>query len=431
MSQEGRIGTLKGGGAGEKTTAPFQVSRQLLSFIEQAPMAIVLFDREMRYLAASAHWKAGHGLDGASLAGLSHYDVFPQTPRRWREVHKRVLAGEEVACDEDSMARPDGRADWVRWSMKPWRHTNGEIVGALLFKEMVTAQVEARRKIARSEALFRETFENAAVGIAHAAPDGSWLLVNPQMCKITGYSATQLLTKSVKDITHPDDFEAHLPQIKSMYRGEIESFDTEKRYLHKNGSIVWVKLRISCARKDGGDIDHFIAVIVDISPQKLAEIALRESEERFRGIFERAGTGIAIMDLGGRFQSCNPAFSAMLGYTEEELRELSSADIIHPSDRAANKVQQDRLIECEIPSFEIVSRYLSKEGNILWGHRHLSLLRNEAAAHAHHGACHQYYGAQAARGSGQPPYAGGQSPLEEYAFRCAGNCPADSRGNSR
>lgn len=73
----------------------------------------------------------------------------------------------------------------------------------------------------------------------------------------------------------------------------------------------------------------------------------------------------------------------MLGYTEEELRELSSADIIHPSDRAANKVQQDRLIECEIPSFEIVSRYLSKEGNILWGHRHLSLLRNETGRPTH------------------------------------------------
>src|SRR5262249_24030450 len=106
--------------------------------------------------------------------------------------------------------------------------------------------------------------------------------------------------------------------------------------------------------------------------------ALRESEERFRGIFERAGTGIAIMDLRGRFQSCNPAYSAMLGYTREEMRELICADFIHPGDRAANKVQQDRLIAGETPSFEIVSRYFSKEGCILWGHRHLSLLRDAA-----------------------------------------------------
>ncbi|MGA7323568.1 MAG: PAS domain S-box protein, partial [Rhodomicrobium sp.] len=297
--------------------------------------------------------------------------------------HKRVLTGEEVACDEDPVPRTDGRTDWVRWSMKPWRDPNGKIRGALLFKEVITAEIEAREKLASREALFRETFENAAVGIAHIAPNGRWLLVNPRLCKITGYSAVELLTKTVKDVTHPDDFEAHLPQIKRMYRGGIDSLDMEKRYVHKDGSIVWVKLRISCARKDGGAIDHIIAVIVDISQQKKAEIALRKSEERFRGIFKRAGTGIAIMDLCGRFQSCNPAYSAMLGYTEEELRELICADLIHPSDCAANKIQQDRLVAGYIPSFEIVSRYLSKEGSILWGHRYLSLLRDEAGRPTH------------------------------------------------
>jgi PAS domain S-box-containing protein len=363
-------------GADENAAGTSEISEQLISLIEQAPVAIALFDCNMRYLAANRHWNASYGRSGASLTGLSHYDVFPQTPAKWREVHRRVLSGEEIACDEDPVLWTDGRADWVRWSIKPWRHPNGEVRGALAFRELITPQIEARREIATSEALFRQTFENAPVGIAHVAPDGRWLLVNPRLCKMTGYAAAEFITKTVKDLTHPEDFEAHLPEIKSMYRAEIDSFDMEKRYIHKDGSIVWVRLRVSCVRKDGGAIDHFIAVIVDISQQKMAELALRESEERFRGIFERAGTGIAIMDLCGRFQSCNPAYSAMLGYTGEELRELTCADLIHPSDCAANKVQQDRLVAGHIPSFEIVSRYLSKEGGILWGHRHLSLLRD-------------------------------------------------------
>src|SRR5262249_7174480 len=134
--------------ADESTSGSSGISEQLISFIEQAPIAIALFDRNMRYLAASRHWNASYGWTGASLAGLSHYDVFPQTPSKWRDVHKRVLAGEEVACDEDPVLRPDGRTDWVRWSMKPWRHPNGEVRGALLFREVITTQIEARGKIA-------------------------------------------------------------------------------------------------------------------------------------------------------------------------------------------------------------------------------------------------------------------------------------------
>jgi len=114
------------------------------------------------------------------------------------------------------------------------------------------------------------------------------------------------------------------------------------------------------------------------SKAKLAEFALREGEERFRGIFEHAATGIAIMDLNGRLQSCNSAFSAMLGHTEQELRELACQDLLHPEDRSACKVQQDRLLAGEIPSFQIVSRYYNKEGDILWGDRHISLLRDAA-----------------------------------------------------
>jgi PAS domain S-box-containing protein len=121
---------------------------------------------------------------------------------------------------------------------------------------------------------------------------------------MTGYPAAEFLTKTVRDLKHPDDFEAHLPEIKSMYRAEIDSFEMEKRYIHKDGSIVWVRLRVTCARKDGGVIDYFIAIIVDISQQNMAELALRESEERFRGIFERL---VLALPLWTSMAGFNPA----------------------------------------------------------------------------------------------------------------------------
>jgi PAS domain S-box-containing protein len=106
--------------------------------------------------------------------------------------------------------------------------------------------------------------------------------------------------------------------------------------------------------------------------------ALRESEQRLRGIFEHAGTGIATKDLKGRFQSCNPAYGSMLGYSEAELHELRCEDLMHSDDCKASADQQERLLAGEIPSFETVTRYVSKDGTILWGHRHVSLLKDAA-----------------------------------------------------
>jgi two-component system, chemotaxis family, CheB/CheR fusion protein len=131
--------------------------------------------------------------------------MFPDVPPRWREIHLRVLAGEELASEEDLFPRQDGRAQWIRWSMKPWRTADARIGGAMLFVESITEQVEARRALADSEARFRVKFESAPLGIAHVAPDGSWLRVNEAMCRILGYPADELTTKSFRDTTHPDD----------------------------------------------------------------------------------------------------------------------------------------------------------------------------------------------------------------------------------
>jgi PAS domain S-box-containing protein len=163
----------------------------------------------------------------------------------------------------------------------------------------------------------------------------------------------------------------------------------EYRVRHPDGSELWL---CSTGRaffepepgSPAGRKAQFMAgAIRDVTEVHSAQVALRESEERFRGIFQNAATGIAIMDLEGGFQSCNPAYAAMLGYTEEELRKLKCADLIHADDRAASNLQQNRLLGSEIPSFEIVSRYFGKEGAILWGHRHISLLRDAANSPTH------------------------------------------------
>ena len=495
----------------EKSIAALKESaEQLRLFVDQAPVSIAMFDREMRYVAASGRWLTDHGLWEETVVGRSHYEVSPEIPSRWKEVHRRGLAGETVREEQDPYKRADGRLLWLKWEVRPWHAGDGSIGGILIFVEDVTARVEMERALRESEILFRATFENAAVGVAHVAPDGSWLLVNSRMGEILGYQAKELATKKFQDITHPDDLQADLVQLRRLLRDETDSYRVEKRYLRKDGSIVWARLSVAPVRKADRAVDYFISVIEDISERKRAEeklrlsearyrmlheslrdafvqvsmdgriiefndlycqmlgyspdeiraltyqeltpelwhafeegivqdqiiprgysdiyekeyrrkdgaiipvelrailsrdacgrpdtmwaivrdisqrkqaeAALRESEERFRGIFEHAGTGIAISDLQGRFQSCNPAFSAMLGYTEEEFNKLAIPDLQHPDDRDMNLDEVRRLVTEKIPSFEISSRYLNKGGKVVWVHKRVSLLRDAAGRPTH------------------------------------------------
>src|SRR5262249_11352764 len=158
-----------------------------------APAAIAMFDREMRYLAVSRRFVVDYRLPpGAPLIGRSHYEVFPEIPQRWRDIHARVLTGEELSQEEDQLNGHDGRTEWVRWSMAPWRRDDGQIGGAVLFSELRTEPIEAQRALAESEARFRATFENAAVGVAIVGSNGLLLRVNDSFARMLGYSTEEL-----------------------------------------------------------------------------------------------------------------------------------------------------------------------------------------------------------------------------------------------
>jgi PAS domain S-box-containing protein len=125
-------------------------------------------------------------------------------------------------------------------------------------------------------------------------------------------------------------------------------------------------------------LDLYARRAVDFIERHRNEEALRRSEERYKGIYENAGTGIYIADLAGRFQNCNPAYASMHGYTEEELRKLTTKDLVHPEDWPPHIPQIQLLTSEKIRSFEIMNRCIAKTGDILWVHKHVSLLRDAA-----------------------------------------------------
>jgi PAS domain S-box-containing protein len=291
--------------------------------IPEVPAAIAVFDDEMRYLAVSRRFVSDFELgDPAQVIGRSIYETFPDMPPRWREIHVRVLAGEELASEEDFFPRQDGRIQWIRWSMKPWRTAEGRIVGVLVFTEVITDQVAAGRALTDSETQFRVTFEKAPIGILHLAPDGGLLRVNEAARHMLGYSADELATKSFRDITPPDDLAAGAALFELMCNGKIDRYDVEKRYLRRNGATVWARASVSCVRKSDRSIDYIIAVLEDISARKQAEEELRQSEEQFRSSLLASPLPIALYDDREQILAISQSWLDETGYSREELRRL-------------------------------------------------------------------------------------------------------------
>ncbi|WP_298231209.1 PAS domain S-box protein [uncultured Azohydromonas sp.] len=145
--------------------------QRLQLFIEHAPVALAMFDRDMRYLAVSRRWLTDYGLEGQPLAGRSHYEVFPDLPPAWREVHRRALAGEVLQADEEAFRRDDGSVQWLRWVAQPWHQGDGSVGGILVLTEDVSARVQAEQALREQQAAALEAQRNARLAALNLAED--------------------------------------------------------------------------------------------------------------------------------------------------------------------------------------------------------------------------------------------------------------------
>ena len=189
--------------------------------------------------------------------------------------------------------------------------------------EIIAEQVKAKHALAQSEAQLRATFDNAAVGIAHVAPDGRYLRANEALCRVLGYPVDELLTKSFHDLfTYPDDIAAELDRLELVRQGKIETYDAEERYLRKDGAIIWGRRTVGCVRRDDGSIDYFVSTIEDISARKQAERQLHENEERFRSSLLDSPLPILLFDDREQILVVSESWLEQSGYLREELRRL-------------------------------------------------------------------------------------------------------------
>jgi PAS domain S-box-containing protein len=138
---------------------------QLRALVDNAWSPIAMFDRDMRYIHISRRWLTDYRLGERNIIGLSHYEVFPEIPERWKEVHRRCLAGEVARCEEDRFERADGTVQWTRWEIQPWRQADGTVGGIVLFTEDLTVRKRMEAQLQQTQKL--EAVGRLAGGIAH------------------------------------------------------------------------------------------------------------------------------------------------------------------------------------------------------------------------------------------------------------------------
>jgi len=250
---------------------------RLRLFVEHAPAAIAMLDREMRYVAVSHRWALDYRLGEQNLEGRSHYDVFPEIPVRSREIHLRCLAGAVARCDADPFPRGDGSIDWVRWEIHPWLRRNGSVGGIMLFSEVITESKLGADTLRESEEKLRLALDSARMGAWDwnlSSGDFRW---TDRCGEIVGLRPGEAASYEVfLRSLHESDRERVDRSLRDALTAKTD-FDAEMRVLGPGGVVRWAAVKGRAAYDAEGHAVRMSGVVHDITEARQRTDELREA----------------------------------------------------------------------------------------------------------------------------------------------------------
>ena len=241
----------------------------------------------------------------ADIIGKVDREIFPPSTADEFAVNDRlVIESKQPLTTEEKVYHADSELQTYLSFKFPLFDPQGQVNSIVGIATNITSQKQAQTEVLASEARFRNTFEQAAVGIAHVAPDGKWLRVNQKLCQIVGYAKEELLQKTFQDITHPEDLNSDLKYVRQMLAGEIKTYSMEKRYIRENKASIWINLTVSLVRNSDGEPDYFISVIEDISERKNLELSLQKTFKRLSNLHLDRSSNSSSQTSSGESLTC-------------------------------------------------------------------------------------------------------------------------------
>lgn len=240
--------------------------KDLRLLVAQTPLAIAMFDCDMHYIATSQRWFSVFERGSSDLAGLSHYEVHPDVPQSWVDIHRRALAGEFLKNDEELWVRSDGSRHWLRWAVSPWRNEWGETGGIIIYAEDITPRKLAEERLRLAHAVF----ENVQEGIVIADLDRRIVTANPAFRAISEYSESELSSCGMRLASSGPHERTFYEEIWACI-GSTGSWQGEIWDERKGGESYPQWLGISTVRNEEGAPSYYVGVIADISRMRHAQ----------------------------------------------------------------------------------------------------------------------------------------------------------------
>lgn len=305
--------------------------RRFRTLIERSSDGIAILDSGgvVTYSGPSIERILGYTVEefvGMNVGDLFHPDDLKPCARLMEEL--LIRPGDSVSA-QFRLRHKSGEWRWIESICTNLLH-EPDIGGIVINYRDISERKTAEDALRQSEARFRAVFQDAAIGIAVVDSEGHPIESNPALQEMLGYSGEELRRMTFAEFTHPEDVAGDLDLFREVLDRKRDSYQVEKRYIRKDQSVVWGRLTASAVRDVDGRMLFGVGMVEDITERKKTEEALRESEERYRDLFENANDIVFTHNFGGRFLSVNRVTESVTGYTREELLSLNVATLLAP-----------------------------------------------------------------------------------------------------
>ncbi len=332
---------------------------QLNAFIQYNMIPAAMFDRNMNYVHVGDKWLEMYPTEhGKNIIGKNYYELHPKVPMRWKLQHMKAMAGQTVSNSRDMHVRSNGQKEWFKWMAKPWYASDNEIGGIIVYAEIITDEVENELAAQKQEARYQGFFENSTLG---------WIEVDAT--KLVDYcrkaSPENFLERKAIQYFQESNVVGINEQIREIFGLKDEIIDGFEpvRYIKENiHGFLWKMVRsfrqndamfehelvienhigerrdlfVSVRLPENSDFGRIIFGVLDVTDFKTSIEALRESEERYRTMFESNSLGVVYTNYKKSIIRVNPAYIQMFGYTEEEMQNIDENDLLTPKYRKLN-----------------------------------------------------------------------------------------------
>ena len=249
-----------------------------------------------------------------------------------------------------------------------------EIAHRKIVEEMLAKRAE--EKLSVSEARFQAMFHDAAVGLGIMDLDRRIIDANPAICRTFGRTRNEMIGMNAADVTLSEDNLEATRLFDELLNGQRDSYEVDRRYVRKDGSIFWAHVTMSTVKGTDGKPLFLVGMVIDIDEQMKMQERIRESEARFQATFENAAVGMSLINLERRVIASNPISQRIFGYTAEEMRGIDPRSLVIPEDRALDKELFHELIDGKRNSYVMERRYRRKDGHVFWARINYSLVRD-------------------------------------------------------